>query len=356
MTCSAHGSFDPSRPTNCGANSSWMFGARTARLYEPRNRTSLIGANSSRQLVGVGVVLAAVAQLVAGLAIAHAERQIVDEAVLDDRDLGFAEEFEHLEVAVDRKRRSALAGEVARLERLVRVQLERFLADTRHRSSRRRHLPPTGSSKPISPSVPVKLALRDLLGRDALDDAEHVQIVDRRRPTERRRTDRTGTQVGSLLSSTERQTIASPRPTGRRRRWRRRRRRRARGSGERSRTRSRRPACSWSGHTGSRRRTTRRCRGRRAYRARRGSWCAVGRQIRGPPSALRRSSWKKRLVVGRCRRGSMKSIGAAPGFGLNGAAAASGKVPRKPLIRLSGLPQIVLSRLRSADMTADCRS
>jgi hypothetical protein len=28
----AHGSLLPSSPTNCGANSSWMFGARTARL------------------------------------------------------------------------------------------------------------------------------------------------------------------------------------------------------------------------------------------------------------------------------------------------------------------------------------
>src|SRR5437868_1382117 len=46
----AQGSLEPSRPVNCGANSSWMFGARTARLYEPRNRTSGIGANSADSL------------------------------------------------------------------------------------------------------------------------------------------------------------------------------------------------------------------------------------------------------------------------------------------------------------------
>ena len=34
----------------------------------------------------------------------------------------------HVEVAVDRKRRSALAGEVAGLERLVRIQGQLFLA------------------------------------------------------------------------------------------------------------------------------------------------------------------------------------------------------------------------------------
>src|SRR6478672_8557020 len=46
----AHGSTLPSRPVNCGANSSWMFGARTARLYEPRNRMSRTGANSADSL------------------------------------------------------------------------------------------------------------------------------------------------------------------------------------------------------------------------------------------------------------------------------------------------------------------
>ena len=48
-------------------------------------------------------------------------------------DLRLAEEFDDPEAAVDRQRRSALAGEVAGLERLVRIQDQLFLAifDTR---------------------------------------------------------------------------------------------------------------------------------------------------------------------------------------------------------------------------------
>ena len=130
-----------------------------------------------RQLVGVGVVLAAVAELVPGPAIAGAERQVVDEVVLDDRDLGFAEEFDHPEAAVDRKRRSALTGEIAGLERLVRIQAScslRYSAPT---------LMPTpssaqGSLTPISPSAPVKLAWA-ICSESALMHAEDVEIIDR---------------------------------------------------------------------------------------------------------------------------------------------------------------------------------
>ena len=52
----------------------------------------------------------------------------MDEVVLDDRHLRFAEELDDPEAAVDRKRRSALAGEVAGLERLVRIEDQLLLA------------------------------------------------------------------------------------------------------------------------------------------------------------------------------------------------------------------------------------
>jgi hypothetical protein len=47
MTWPAHGSALPLRATRCGANSSWMFGARTARLYAARKRMSRIGEIST---------------------------------------------------------------------------------------------------------------------------------------------------------------------------------------------------------------------------------------------------------------------------------------------------------------------
>src|SRR3982750_1917317 len=44
---SVHGSIDPSSATKSGLKNSWIFGARDARLYEPRKRISAIGANSA---------------------------------------------------------------------------------------------------------------------------------------------------------------------------------------------------------------------------------------------------------------------------------------------------------------------
>ena len=82
----------------------------------------------SRYLIGVGVVGPAGTQLVIGLTIAGRDRQLFDKRMPDDRDLRLGERFEHPEGAADRECRSALPGEIAGDELIVRVQIERFLA------------------------------------------------------------------------------------------------------------------------------------------------------------------------------------------------------------------------------------
>ena len=81
----------------------------------------------SLDLVGVGAERAAARILVARIAVATRDRELVDEVVGDDRDTNFAEGFLHVERAADRKRRRALAGEIARLEFQIRGEVERFL-------------------------------------------------------------------------------------------------------------------------------------------------------------------------------------------------------------------------------------
>jgi hypothetical protein len=73
--------------------------------------------------------------------------------------------FDDPEAAADRKRRSALAGEIAGLERLVRIEDSAFLAILAADVDADAVFGPRRTGCPYSPSVPVKLALRDLLRR-----------------------------------------------------------------------------------------------------------------------------------------------------------------------------------------------
>src|SRR5204862_5838188 len=79
-----------------------------------------------RDLVRVRIVATATADVIPRLPVTEADRELLDAVVLDNRDLGFAENVPDAEVTADRKRRSTLAREVAGLERLVRVQFEGF--------------------------------------------------------------------------------------------------------------------------------------------------------------------------------------------------------------------------------------
>ena len=78
--------------------------------------------------------------------------------VLDDRELGLAEEFVDMEAAVDRQGRRALAGKVAGLEQLVGVQRQRFPAIFRPTLIADAVIRPRDLT-PISPSAPVMSAL-----------------------------------------------------------------------------------------------------------------------------------------------------------------------------------------------------
>src|SRR5262249_42864508 len=90
------------------------------------------------ELVGVGVERAR-ADMVVRVAIATVERQLVDEVVLDDRDLDFGERVARVKVTRNRRRRTALTSEIALLELFVNFEVQRFLAilDTEVRSDTR---------------------------------------------------------------------------------------------------------------------------------------------------------------------------------------------------------------------------
>src|SRR4051812_9077571 len=80
-----------------------------------------------RDLVAVRREAAAAVDLVVGVAIAARQRELLDEGVADDRNLDLREELANVEGARLRKRRTALAGEIAGLEFDVRVEVEEFL-------------------------------------------------------------------------------------------------------------------------------------------------------------------------------------------------------------------------------------
>ena len=80
------------------------------------------------QLPGVGLERTAIRNLVAGIAIAAIEAEIVEEAVLNDRHFDFADPFGNVVVATDWQCWRALAAEIAGCKGVVRIDAERFLA------------------------------------------------------------------------------------------------------------------------------------------------------------------------------------------------------------------------------------
>src|SRR5688572_3893047 len=100
----------------------------------------------------------------------------MDERILDDRDLRLGEGFPDPEVALDREGRSALAGEVTRrlgLERLVRIELQGFLAPLDARVDRDAVLRP-GSLNAGFAEKTGHVGVEELLRGVALNDAEDV--------------------------------------------------------------------------------------------------------------------------------------------------------------------------------------
>src|SRR6185312_10271351 len=68
------------------------------------------------------------ADMIVRLAEAPVKRQLVDDAVLDDRNLDFAERLAHVEVSGDVRNRTARAGEIAGLGLEIIAEVETFLA------------------------------------------------------------------------------------------------------------------------------------------------------------------------------------------------------------------------------------
>ena len=92
---------------------------------------SRIGANSAASLVSVRLEAAVDARsvnLVVGVTIAGADLQEIDEIVLHDRHLHFGEQLAHVEPAIHRRRRTALAGKIATGELVINLEVEALLA------------------------------------------------------------------------------------------------------------------------------------------------------------------------------------------------------------------------------------
>src|SRR4029453_16478497 len=98
---------------------------------------------------------------------------------LNHRKLGFAKELDHTEVAINRKRRSALTGEIAGLEFLVRIEDQLLLAVFGTEVDANAVLGP-GELDAIVAKCTGEVGVDDLFRRAAMDHTKDVEVVDRR--------------------------------------------------------------------------------------------------------------------------------------------------------------------------------
>src|SRR5687768_8845454 len=99
----------------------------------------------------------------------------MDEVVLDQRNLNFREQLLDVELTVDREGRSALTGQVARLERLIRIEEQRFLAIFEAGIDADAVLGPRGLEA-IFTERAGEVDVGDLLRGLAFDHSEDVQV------------------------------------------------------------------------------------------------------------------------------------------------------------------------------------
>ena len=121
----------------------------------------------------------AIARILVGrLTITGRQRQFVDEVVLHDRNLNFAEQLVDVEAAVDGQGRRALTGKIVRLEQRIRIKVQElapiFIADVDADTI----VGPRGLDAEFT-ELAGEVDVRDLLSRLTADDAEDVQVIDR---------------------------------------------------------------------------------------------------------------------------------------------------------------------------------